>query len=222
MICPQCKSKEFKTSTVLDDVGDVERKVCANEACMYIISEAVVEDAADGTKRKRPRSVKAEDQPEAFAFKGGASAVADDGMPTAEAMMLLAIQTQEETVGKAARELAKQILDECAKNVLEGEHTHLIEEDNTPPGSVVKQAVQELKDRGYKVKKTPTPGKGTEIKVQWPTKKTHKTPKKKKAAETAPQVAVVEASTLTPKQQKQEAEKAKRKLALRARSKSQP
>jgi hypothetical protein len=218
MICPQCKSKEFKTGTVLDDAGDVQRTVCANESCQYIIGEKVIEKAADGTERMRPRSVSLEDQPEGLAFGGGAD-YEDDGMLTAEAMMLLAVQTKEETVGKAAKEIAKTILVECAKVVLDGEYTYLIEEDDTPPGAVIKQVVQELKDRKYKVKQTPVPGKGMEIKVQWPTKKPQKT-SKRRAAEAAHPVGIVEKSDLTPKQRKQEAEKAKRKAAYRARSKS--
>jgi hypothetical protein len=220
MQCPQCKSKEFKTSTVLDDAGDVERVTCANEECQYVLSEAIVEEAADGTKRKRPRSIKAESQPESFAFGGGEAPPEPDLLLSAEAMMLLAMKTQEETVGKQAKEIAKLILDECAANVLSGEHKYLIKEEDSTPGVVIVQMVQELKDRGYKVKKTATPGEGTEIHVKWPTKKATKTKKKKLAAEAAVQVGVVTTKgELTPKQQKQQAERAKRKAALKARSK---
>lgn len=219
MQCPQCKSKEFKTSTVLDDVGDVERVACANGECGYVISEAIVEEAADGTKRKRPRSIKAEDQPETFAFGGGEATAEPDLLLSAEAMMQLAVKTQEETVGKQAKEIAKLILDECAANVLDGEHKYLIKEEESPAGAVIVQMVQELKDRGYKVKKTATPGEGTEIHVKWPTKKSTKSKKKRLAAEAAPQVGVVTKAELTPKQKKQEAEKAKRRAALKARSK---
>jgi hypothetical protein len=221
MICPQCKAKEFKTSSVLDDAGDVERVTCANESCGYIVSEELVVEAADGSKRKRPRHVKAEDQPEGFAFTGSSTAASkpeSDGLLTAEAMMLLALQTQEETVGKQAKEIAKEILSECAENVLNGEHTYVIEEENSPPGAVIVQVVQELKDRGYKVKKTPSPGKGTEIHVKWPTKRPQKKQKKKSpVAQDAP--TVVETKELTPKQQRQMEERAKRKAALKARSK---
>lgn len=223
MICPQCKTKEFKVSMELDDQGDVERRTCANDSCKYIISEEIVTEAADGSKRKRPRHVKAEDQPEGFAFTGSGSSTTtskleQDGLLTAEAMMLLALQTQEETIGKKAKEIAKDILSECAENVLAGEHTYIIEEENSPPGAVIIQVIQELKDRGYKVKKTPSPGQGTEIQVKWPTKRPQKKQKKKPSAATDVPT-VVGTAELTPKQQRQAEERAKRKAALKARSK---
>jgi hypothetical protein len=214
MICPQCKSKEFKTVTELDDAGDVERRVCANESCGYIISEELVIEAVDGTKMRRPRAVKQEDQPDSFNFGGTETEEPKDRLMSADEMMHLALKTQEETVGKAAREIARNILEKCAENVLEGEYTYLIEENDSPPGAVIAQAVKELKDRSYKVKQTPVPGKGVEVHVKWPTKK--KASRRKKAAEVAPsQVGVME---LTPKQKRQQEEKAKRKEALRARS----
>ena len=217
MQCTQCKSKEFKTSTVIADEGDVERTVCAQEACQFIMREVLIVEKEDGTKQHRPRRVKPEDQPEGFGSDGAPVPEADP-LLSAEAMMLLAIRTQEETVGKLSRDIAKSILDECAQNVLKGEHTYLIEEKNSTPGAVISQVVQELKDRGYKIKKSATPGKGTEINVKWATKKTPNKRKSRKAALDAPAIQVVGKKELTPKQQKQAAERAKRKAALRARS----
>lgn len=216
MNCQQCNGKDFKTATEVGDAGDIERTVCANDACMFIMKEVLLVERGDGTKQRRPRAVKVEDQPDSYQSKG---LVVDD-LPSVEQMTRMAIESREETVNKRAREIAKIILEECAGNSLKGEHTHLIEEENSPPGEVIKQAVKELTDRGYKVKKVPVPGEGIEVHVKWPTKKSSR--KTKRDAQAAPQVEVVATKAeLTPKQKKQADERAKRKAALRARSGSQ-
>lgn len=200
----------------IGDDGDIKRIVCANESCGYIISEHVIKERADGTKHEVPRSLKLEDQPES-AQQDSSS----DDLPTAAEMLLLAMQTQENTVGKAAKEIAKDILKMCAENVLKGEHTYLIKEEDSHTSGVITQAVRELKDRGYKVKKTPLPGKGTEVYVKWPTKKTQS--KKKVVVEAARRVEPVDLPLPPPseKQRRQQAELAKRREALKTRSASQ-
>ena len=213
MICQQCNGKDFKTSTEIGDVGDVERTTCSNEACMFVMKEVVLVDLGDGTKQRRPRAVKVEDQPDSFQSQG----MVVDELPSVEQMTRMAIDAREETVNKRAREIAKTILSECAGKSLDGEHTHLIEEENSPPGEVIKQAVKELTDRGYKVKKIPVPGEGIKVQIKWPTAK-KAARKSKKGAKVAPQVEVVEKLELSEKQKKQAEERAKRKAAQRARS----
>jgi hypothetical protein len=181
MPCSQCQTVEVKISNEIGDAGDIERTICANEDCGAILKEEVIVDRGDGTKLKRPRPVKLEDQPENFQFNGVQGAIPDD-LLSADQMLQLAINTREETVGKEAREIAKTILMACAEVVLEGEHIHIIEEEDSPSGEVIRLAVKELTDRGYKVKKTPKPGEGTELQVKWPTKqKPHRRKKKSKA-----------------------------------------
>lgn len=180
MPCPQCQTVEVKTSNEIGDAGDIERTICANEDCGAILKEEVIVDRGDGTKLRRPRPVKMEDQPESFQFanRNGTLAVPDD-LLNADQMLQLAINTREETVGKDAREIAKSILMACAEVVLEGEHTYLIEEKDSPSGEVIKLAIKELTNRSYKVKQTPVPGKGVEVHIKWPTKQKPKRKKKK-------------------------------------------
>lgn len=214
--CQQCNGKDFKTNTEIGDAGDVERIVCANDSCKFIMKETLLVDRGDGTKQRRPRAVKVEDQPDSFQSHG-MSVREDDELPSVEQMTRLAMEAREETVNKRAREIAKTILSECAGKSLDGEHMHLIEEEDSPPGEVIKQAVKELTDRGYKVKKIPVPGEGIKVHIKWPTTKKAKR-KTKKAAQDVPQIEVVEKTGLTEKQKKQAEERAKRKAALRARS----
>jgi len=182
MPCPQCQTVEVKISNEIGDAGDIERTICANEDCATILKEEVIVDRGDGTKLRRPRPIKMEDQPDNFQFanRGGTLSPPDE-LLSAEQMLQLAINTREETVGKDAREIAKTILNECAEVVLEGEHTYLIEEKDSPSGEVIKLAIKELTDRSYKVKKTPIPGKGVEVQIKWPTKQK---PRRKKKSHT--------------------------------------
>ena len=216
MNCQQCNGKDFKKATEVGDTGDIERTVCANESCMFIMKEVLLVERADGTKQKRPRAVKVEDQPDSYQSK---TMTEDDGLPSVEQMTRMAIESREETVNKRAREIAKTILSECAGKSLDGEHTYLIEEENSPPGEVIKQAIKELTDRGYKIKKIPVPGEGIKVQIKWPTKKSSR--QTKRAVQAAQQVEVVVGKTEpSPKQKLQAEERAKRKAALRARSHS--
>ena len=187
--CPACKGTETRKTSVVDDVGTVEQLVCANKECGYVLREEQVIEREDGTEVRRPRSVKPESQPEGFSF-GPDNKKPEEPILTAEQMMALAIETREKTIGEASRALAKDIVEACAEHVLEGEHDYLISDDDMPPGEVLQAAVQELKDRGYTVRKSAEPGKGTWVKVKWPTKR-KKRRKTSKSKQEEPQVSVV-------------------------------
>ena len=188
MSCPQCQTIEVKTSNEIGDSGDIVRTICANEDCGVILKEELIIDRGDGTKMRRPRPIKKEDQPESFQASNRDGTPFDDGLLSAEQMLQLAINTREETVGKEAREIAKIILMGCAEVVLKGEHTYIIEEENSPSGEVIKLVIRELTDRGYKVKKTPVPGEGIEVNIKWPTKQKQKRKRIKEGVAVAPLV----------------------------------
>lgn len=183
MKCPQCQSEKIRTVSDIDENGDVERIVCANEECGFILKEETIVERPDGTQHRRPRRVRPEDQP----AKIHGPLQLEDEIPSAEDMMLQAIKVREETVGKASRDLVRNILKECAapEVILKGEYSHCVEEDADISGEVLSLAIKELRDRGYKPSKEPEPGKGTWIHIKWPTKK-KKSRRKKRSESTSP------------------------------------
>ncbi len=166
-----CSHKDIKTNVIIGDEGDIEQTICAAEDCAFVLKEERIVKRADGTTLKRAQPVKPESQPDSFEFKGkdGKLALPEERLPSAQEMMALAIKTREETTGKRGRELAKTILEGCAKDVLAGEYTYCVVEGEVT-GEIVTLAFRELKGQGYRVKKTPEPGVGTWINVKWPTK----------------------------------------------------
>jgi hypothetical protein len=166
-----CKHEETKINTIIDDAGDVEQTVCANKECGFIIKEEVLVTRPDGTEHRRPRRVDSGKQPEGFQFagRGGRLESPEEKIMSAQEMLALAVKTREETVGKQARELAKQIITACAENVLAGEHRYQVEAESNTPGEIISLAVKELKTQGYRVKKEPVPGEGVWITIKWPT-----------------------------------------------------
>jgi len=165
-----CKHANTKTSMSVDDQGDVETQTCTD--CGFILREVlIIESNVGGETIRRPRAVAYDAQPEGFHFpaeKAPASA-SNDRIITAQEMALLAVKTREETTGKDTRELLKKMLDACVQNILEGKHTYLITPEDAVPGEVLVAAVKELKAQGYKVGKTPAPGEGVWVEIQWPT-----------------------------------------------------
>lgn len=226
MKCPACGSTEVKSIQEVDDAGDIEKVICAGEECGYIHSSEIIVERADGSKMKRPQRVKPEDQPVSFDFpaKGEAAAPPEERIMSAQEMMELAIRTREETIGKAAKDIVRDILAACAENVLEGKHDYLIGED--VPGGVFSLVLKELRAKGYTVKKTAEPGKGTWTHVKWPTsRRGKKSAKKKKTPDVAPEEEVTfkekKGTSADPQAaQKQKQRAAQRKRALKARSKS--
>lgn len=172
-----CKHLDVRINTIISDGGDIEQTICANEDCKYILKEEQMVERADGTSLKRARPVKPESQPEGFEFKDKNLVPPEERLLSAQEMLALAIETRENTIGKQARELAKVILEECAKHVLLGEYTHCITE-GTVSGEIVTLTYKELKAQGYRVKKTPEPGVGTQLNIKWPIKLRKKKGKK--------------------------------------------
>lgn len=232
MKCPACGSEKIKTVSEMDDAGDIQKVICAEDDCGYIHSSEILVERADGSKMRKPQRIKPEDQPVSFDFAakgGGGMQSPEEHIMSAEEMLELAIRTREETVGKAAREIVRDILAACAEKVLEGEHEYLITEDDAPPGEVFSLALKELRAKGYRVKKTPEPGKGTWIQVKWPTNRRGRKKKKpQKEVQTDEQLTFKEKKTPKAKgtsadpemTAKQKAAAAHRKKAMKARSKS--
>lgn len=140
-----------------------------------IREEIIICDDEGNEIRRRPRSIP---PPPATETSGPASGVVEKSpkekavLPTesmtAMQMAELAIRTRESTVGKKASELLANILGECVKHVLDGEHEYVVNEEVS--GEIITQVIKELKSRGYKVSRRPEPGQGTYIEVKWPTK----------------------------------------------------
>ena len=216
MKCPSCGSNEIKTIHEVDDVGDIEKITCANEECGYILSSSVVVERADGSKMKRPRSVPSSEQP-----KPSFQLEEEDDILSAQEMMELAIRTREQTIGKAAKEIVSDVVECCAKHVLDGNYDYLIGEEKEVSGEIISMAVKDLKDRGYRVRKTAEPGKGTWLNVKWSTTRKGRKPKKKPNSAAPPQeenLQFKEKKEPTTAQ-KQRAAAAHRKKALSSRSK---
>lgn len=180
MKCTLCKGTETKIVSYIDEQNDVERTVCANEDCEWIIREEVIVPRPDGTQNRLPRRVAPDQQP-VKAVGGAAPATTDNRILSAQEMMEKAIKMREETIGKQIKDLLLSALEGCAEpdNLLAGKYKFLVEE-GTVQGIVLAGAVKELRGLGYTVTKSPKPGEGTWIEVKWPTKRAKKRKDKKK------------------------------------------
>jgi hypothetical protein len=219
----QCKHEETRIIIEADGPDDIEKTVCANDECGYVLKEEIVVERPDGTTQRRPRHVRLEDQPEQFQFfKNGKAVSPEEKILSARDMALLAVQTREETVGKKARELVKTILDECIEKVLVGEHRHQIKPEDEIPGEILTLALKELRAQGYKVKKTPEPGAGVWVEVKWPTtvRKSRKTKQPAAGEISFPKEKKPLGEPDRDAQQKQQAAAKHRQKALKARSDS--
>lgn len=225
MKCPKCRGDKIKVSMTMDDSGDVEETVCADDECGWIIQRDQIVEQLDGEKIKRRRRVKPSEQPETALPPLEVEAP----ILTAAEMMQLAIHTRDKTLGKQSRDIVRNILNFCATPavLLRGKYVYTFDEENKEevPAEVIALVIKELRVRGYKPKKIPVPGKGTQVEVSWPTKK--KTVRKKKRRETAsaqkePTAPKKKPTTSARSEEdiaKQAARKRKREKALQGRSK---
>jgi len=188
MQCPFCKSEDIKIRVDIDDAGDVEETVCAEDACGYILKRERIIEQLDGTKVHRPQRVSAEEQPEGLVSKKGRGPMSvEEEIPSAADMARVAEQMREETIGRAARDLVRAFLKEVATPdiVLKGEHSFVIPEDDDVPAVVIEEVIKELRARGYKPARNPEPGVGTWIQIKWPTQVAKK--RKKRKADSTPE-----------------------------------
>lgn len=115
----------------------------------------------------------------------GAPVVEDKKAPpkvmSAAEMMRLAIREKELTFGTKVQELLAEIMDGCKEVILEGTYSHTIPMMAGLTADMVKQAVKDLKNLGYKVKLEVDPGSMGIMTVKWPLKedKVAKTRRKK-------------------------------------------
>lgn len=215
MLCPLCQSKETRETTEVGDGGDIKLTLCANQDCGYVHKKRVITVRPDGTTIERNRRVRPEDQPEGFVVEE-----VEDRIISADEMMRLAIKTREETIGKEANAIVREIIDKCSdpKIILDGKFSYLLTNERIEelPSDVVGMVVSKLADRGYKPRKVAAPGEGTRINIKWPTQKKKTRARKKKPAE--------DIQITKPKRQKKDPKQAAaanhRKKAQQARSKS--
>ncbi|MFQ5351741.1 MAG: hypothetical protein ACE5D3_01555 [Candidatus Binatia bacterium] len=185
--CPGCNKEDFRVRVGIDDQGDVEETVCADDDCGYILKRERIVERPDGTKQRRPQRVAPDEQPEGLSpMKGRGPISLEEEIPSAEEMMRLAVQMREETVGKAARDIVRGALKEAAEPnvILKGNYEFLVSEEDGVPAVVLKEVVRNLRERGYKPTRRAEPGVGTWIQIKWPT--TAKSKRKKSKAPVQP------------------------------------
>jgi hypothetical protein len=90
-------------------------------------------------------------------------------IPTVEDMILLAEEMKRAASDSEVLPIISQLLENCKRHVLEGNFEYTFSESSGPSSKVIAGVIKHLKELGYKVKKAPTPGVGTWIKISWPT-----------------------------------------------------
>lgn len=100
----------------------------------------------------------------------------------------LAEERREDSVRGQKNILLNEIFNGCMEHLLEGAYVHNFPTDSPWNSLTIKAAISTLKEQGYKVKKTPKPGKGFDLEIRWPTKSKNKK-NKKKSGEAPPKAA---------------------------------